>query len=239
MAKMTPDFDLYPPFDGFPDEGIRFLKRLKRNNNRNWFEKNKGDYETYVKLPMQSLIVELQPHIESIGPEFEAHPKRSLFRIHRDIRFSKDKRPYKTHVAAQFVPRGGAKGVSGSGFYLHIEPGEVYIGAGTYMPDGDQLKKIRKAIADKPDKFLGIINSEAFKRRFKNLEGDKLQRVPAGYPPDHPMSEWLKQKQFFVWLELPESAAKSSRFAKRVVEIFEDAYPLVRFLNNAMGSAGT
>lgn len=235
--KGTPDLDLYPPFTGFPDEGIRFLRTLKRNNNRPWFEKNRETYETQVKLPMQSLIVDLQPHMKSLAPEFEADPKRSLFRIYRDVRFSKDKRPYKTHVAAQFVFRGGPKGKSGAGFYLHVEPGEVYIGAGSYMPESDQLKKIRKAIAEKPQEFKRVVNNASFKRRFKRIEGEKLTRVPAGFEPDHPMAEWLRQKQFFVWLEFPESVAKTGRFVGKVAEIFEDAYPLVKFLNDAIGTA--
>ena len=228
------DLDFFPPFDGFPREGIAFMKRLKRNNNRPWFEKHKQEYESLVKLPMQSLIVALQPHFERFAPEFDINPKRSLFRVYRDVRFSKDKTPYKTHAAAHFVLRGKLKGVEGSGYYLHIEPGEVYIGAGIYMPDSDQLKKIRRAIADQSERFLSILHHPKFKMRFGNIEGDKLQRVPQGYQPDHPMAEWLKRKQFFVWVEWPESKCLKTRFVVEVADIYEAATPLARFLNEAM-----
>jgi uncharacterized protein (TIGR02453 family) len=228
------DLEFYPPFDGFPRDGIGFLKRLKRNNTRAWFEKHKDDYEQTVKLPMQSLIVALRPHFEKFAPEFETNPRKSLFRIYRDVRFSKDKTPYKTHVAAHFVMGGKPKGVEGSGYYLHIEPGEVFLGGGIYMPDSDQLKRIRKAIAGRSDQFLAILGEKNFKKTFGTLRGDKLQRVPQGYEPDHPMGEWLKQKQFFVWVEWPESKCLKERFVNNVADVFESATPLVRFLNEAM-----
>jgi uncharacterized protein (TIGR02453 family) len=236
-AKEIPlsDLDVYPPFDGFPRAGIDLMKRLKRNNNRPWFEKHKEEYEAVVKLPMQSLIAALQPHFEVFAPEFDIHPKKSLFRIYRDVRFSKDKTPYKTHVAAHFVLRGKPKGVEGSGYYLHIEPGEVFLGGGIYMPDSDQLKKIRRAIAGQPDRFLSILEQKQFKKVFKRLQGETLQRVPQGYEADHPMAEWLKYKQFFVWVEWSETKSARQKFVTDVVEVFEAATPLVRFLNEAMG----
>ena len=236
-AKEIPlsDLEIFPPFDGFPRDGIDFMKRLKRNNNRPWFEKHKEEYEASVKLPMQSLIAALQPHFERFAPEFDVHPKKALFRIYRDVRFSKDKTPYKTHVAAHFVLRGKPKGVEGSGYYLHIEPGEVFLGGGIYMPDGDQLKKIRRAIGGQPDRFRSILEEKNFKRVFRKLEGETLHRVPQGYEPDHPMADWLKFKQFFVGVEWPEARSLKERFVTDVAEVFEAATPLVRFLNEAMG----
>jgi len=238
VAKLTmsnlADVDFYPPFEGFPAEGIAFLKKLKRNNNRPWFEKHKDEYESYVKLPMQSLIAALQPHFERFAPEFDINPKRSLFRIYRDVRFSSDKTPYKTHVAAHFVLRGKPKGVEGSGYYLHIEPGQVFLGGGIYMPDSEQLKRIRRAIDARADEFLSIVRSRKFIATFKKLEGDKLQRVPKGFSPEHPMAEWLKQKQFFVWVEWPEAKCRKEQLVKDVASVFEASTPLVGFLNNAM-----
>jgi uncharacterized protein (TIGR02453 family) len=183
---------------------------------------------------MLSLIAALKPHFERCAPEFDVNPKRSIFRIYRDVRFSKDKSPYKTHVAAHFVLRGKPKGVEGSGYYLHLEPGEVFIGAGIYMPDGEQIKKIRRAIADHPEEFKTILADKKFKKTFSKLEGDKLQRVPQGYEPDHPMAEWLKYKQFFVWVEWPETRCYTRAFIEDVARTFERATPLVRFLNDAM-----
>jgi uncharacterized protein (TIGR02453 family) len=237
MMKPRPldELEFYPPFEGFPKEGIAFLKKLKRNNNRDWFGRHKHEYESLVKQPMQSLIIALQPHFRRFAPDIDADPKRSLFRIHRDVRFSKDKSPYKTHVAAHFVRRGKEKGTEGSGYYLHIEPGEVFLGAGIYMPDGEQLKKIRRAIADRPEEFLSIINAKSFRRTFGKLEGEKLQRVPRGYPTDHPMAKWLRYKQFFVWLEWPEEKSFSVSFVNAVAKVFEEAAPLEGFLNDTIG----
>jgi uncharacterized protein (TIGR02453 family) len=124
--------------------------------------------------------------------------------------------------------------VEGSGYYLHIEPGEVYIGGGIYMPDNDQLKKIRSVIANHSDQFLSIVRLPKFKKTFGKLEGEKLQRVPKGYEPDHPMAEWLKYKQFFVWIEWPESKCLKENFVAEVAEVCKAATPLVRFLNEAM-----
>ncbi len=234
MPRPSLDEEIYPPFEGFSGEGIRFLKRLKRNNNRTWFEKHKHEYEEYLKLPLQSFIFALQPHMASFAPEFDVSPKRSIFRIYRDIRFSKDKTPYKTHIAAHFVLRGKEKGFVGSGYYFHIEPGEVFAGGGIYMPDADQLKGIRKAIATHADEFLSILRDAGFKKRFGKIEGERLQRIPKGYDESHPMTEWLKLKQFFVGNSLAESACYKATLVETIASIYETADPLVKFLNRAV-----
>jgi uncharacterized protein (TIGR02453 family) len=232
--KPVIDLDAYPPFEGFPKKGIEFFKKLKRNNNRTWFESHKQEYEELAKLPMQSFIFALQSHFSAFAPEFDLSPKRSIFRIYRDVRFSKDKTPYKTHIAAHFVLRGKEKGFVGSGYYFHVEPGDVFIGGGIYMPDSDQLKKIRQAIALRPDEFLSIINHRYFKRRFGTLKGDTLQRIPKGYDESHPMAKWLKLKQFFVGVDFPEGAAFKASLVDKVADVCKDAAPLVRFLNKAV-----
>lgn len=236
IARSPDDLEFFPPFDSFPKEGLQFLKALKKNNNRPWFEKHKEEYERYLKLPMQSLIVALQPHFARFAPEFELHPKRSMFRIYRDIRFSKDKRPYKMHVAAHFVLRGKPKGVEGSGYYLHIEPVEVYVGAGLYMPENDQLKKIRRAIVDRAEEFLSVVQSRRFKKTFGELEmkDDRLKRIPAGFDANHPMAEWLRYKHYFAGVSLPESKCYKSTFVNDVARICEEATPLVKFLSSAI-----
>jgi uncharacterized protein (TIGR02453 family) len=228
------DFDLYPPFEEFPKQGIKFLKLLKRNNNRKWFEKHKDEFENYMKAPMQSFIFALQTHFARFAPEFDLNPKRSIFRIYRDIRFSADKTPYKTHIAAHFVLRGKPKGFVGSGYYLEIAPGELYIGGGIYIPDSDQLKKIRRAIAGRGEEFLSIIENRRFKKLFAPFEWKKLQRIPKGYEENHPMAEWLKYKQFFVGVSWPESKCYRSSFVKETAGICEELTPLVRFLNSAL-----
>jgi len=232
--RPTLELEMYPPFEGFPRRGLLFLKRLKRNNNRTWFEKHKSEYEDYLKLPMQSFVFALQPRFAAFAPEFDLSPKRSVFRIYRDIRFSNDKTPYKTHIAAHFVLRAKEKGFVGSGYYFHIEPGEVFVGGGIYMPESDQLKGIRKALAERSDEFLAIVKKPSFRKQFGNIEGEKLQRIPKGYDESHPMAEWLKLKQFFVGKSLPESACSKASLVDTVASICEAADPLVKFLNRAM-----
>jgi uncharacterized protein (TIGR02453 family) len=235
MAPKTMlDLEMYPPFEGFPKQGLQFLRKLKRNNTRAWFENHKQEYEEFLKLPMQSFIFSLQPYFAAFAPEFDLSPKRSIFRIYRDIRFSNDKTPYKTHIAAHFVLRGKEKGFVGSGYYFHIEPGEVFIGGGIYMPDSDQLKGIRKALAQHSDEFLSIIDSRRFKKRFGKLEGNRLQRIPKGYEESHPMAEWLKLKQFFAGKSLPETSSHKASLVDTIAAISEDAAPLVKFLNRAV-----
>jgi len=228
------DFDLYPPFEGFPKRCVSFLKQLKRNNNRTWFESHKEEYELYAKTPMMSFITALQPHFARFAPEFDLNPKRSIFRIYRDIRFSSDKTPYKTHIAAHFVLRGMPKGFVGSGYYIHLEPGEFFVGGGIYIPDSDQLKKIRTAIAARGEEFLSIVEQKRFQKRFAPFEWSKLQRIPKGYDENHPMADWLKFKQFFVGVSLPESNCYSERLVNEVAGICEEAAPLVRFLNKSL-----
>lgn len=224
----------YPPFGGFPKEGIAFLRRLKRNNNRPWFDEHKQEYEDLVRAPMQSLVASLRPHFERFAEEYELNPKRAIFRIYRDTRFSKDKTPYKTHIAAHFVLRGAPKGFLGSGYYVHVEPGEAYAGAGIYMPESDQLKKIRAAIDRNSAAFGTIIRAQAFVKKFGRLDGSRLQRMPKGYSDDHPMGEWLKLKQFFTGVSMPETKAHRSSFVRDVAAVCEAATPLVRFLNEAL-----
>jgi len=234
--KQLPVIDLLvlPPFVGFPREGIKFLRQLKKNNNRDWFANHKTEYEEFVKLPMQSLISTLQTPMMKLAPEFEFNPKRSMFRIHRDTRFSKDKTPYKTHVAAIFHPEGHWE--ESAGFYLHIEPEEVYLGGGIYMPDGVQLKKIRTAIANRSGEFLSIVQGRTFKNRFGKLEGSKLQRNPQGFFQDHPMIEWLKYKQFFAGVSWKTDECFSPKFVEKIIAVYRDLLPFVQFFNATLGN---
>jgi uncharacterized protein (TIGR02453 family) len=232
-VKETPfDLDVHPPFGGFPREGISFLARLRKNNNRKWFALHRDEYIDFVKSPMESLIAALAQPIGAFAPEMLVDPKKCMFRIHRDTRFSSNKDPYKTHVAALFHPKGHWN--ESAGFYLHIEPGEVYLGGGIYMPDGAQLKKIRRAIAGRPGEFLSVVEDPAFRRRFGGLGGEKLSRAPLGFAADDPMIEWLKFKQFFVGVEWDEGAAHRRDFVGRVARTFNGILPLARFLNSAL-----
>jgi len=235
---MTPaptflDEEFYPPFEGFPKEGILFLKQLKRNNNREWFARNKQRFEEEVKLPMLSLIAALKDPLAVIMPEIEINPKINIFRIYRDTRFSKNKLPYKTHVAAVFHLRGHWE--ESAGFYLHIEPDGVYAGGGIYMPDGQQVKKLRRAIAAGSEEFLAIVRDKSFVKIFGGFEGDKLQRAPLGFPADHPMIEWLKYKQFYTGIGWKVETCYRKNFPEAVARLYAELVPLIRFLNGALG----
>ena len=226
------DTEVYPPFEGFPKEGITFLKQLKKNNNREWFAAHKAEFENFVKLPMLCLIAAMKEPLAKFAPELDVNPKKSLFRIYRDTRFSKNKTPYKTHVAAIFHLKGHWE--ASAGYYLHIEPGGVYAGGGIYMPDADQLKKIRAAIAERSKEFLTIINKPSFKKQFGNIEGEKLQRAPLGYPIDHPMIEWLKLKQFYFGVDWKEEECYSPKLVSKVAKMYKELYPFIRFMNEAL-----
>ncbi|MCX6137586.1 MAG: DUF2461 domain-containing protein [Ignavibacteriales bacterium] len=223
-----------PPFIGFPKEALQFLRRLKKNNNREWFGAHKDEFEDLVKAPMEALVTSLQPGFDTFAPDFDLNPKKAIFRIYRDVRFSKDKSPYKTHIAAHFVVAGRPKGLEGSGYYLHIEPGEVFLGGGIYIPDGDQLKKIRRALAARPKEFLEVLRNKMFRKAFGELQGEKLQRVPAGYTPDNPMVEYLKLKQFFVGSQFKDSVCQDEDFLQLCLRTFATASPLIEFLNDAL-----
>src|SRR5213596_3711345 len=157
-------------FVAFPKEGLQFLRSLKRNNNREWFQKHKSIYETQVKQPMESLIEFMATEFQRFAPEMVASPKASAYRIHRDTRFSKDKSPYKTHVAAVF-PRSGLGKHEGAAFYLHIDPAELLIGGGLYMPLPEDLNAMRSHIADHHERFHAIVAGRQFRRMFGCLSG--------------------------------------------------------------------
>lgn len=225
----TLDVDIYPPFTGFPKEGLAFLRRLKSNNNRSWFTARKQEYEELVKLPMQSFVSGIR---ERLAPGFAADPRKSIFRIYRDVRFSRDKSPYKTHVAAVFY-YGGKKECAC--YYVHVEPGEIYAGGGIYMPAAPQLKKIRHGIAARPGEFRSLVENPRFRRRFGALEGEKLQRAPLGFCSDDPMIEYLKQKSFFAGVTWNDGACLDARFLDKVAGVYSELLPLVTFLNRSLG----
>lgn len=229
---LTKELPFYPPFNGFPIEGLKFLRNLKRNNNREWFKAHKSEYEEFVKLPMQSLVSDLKPLIHEFAPDFIVDPQKSIFRIYRDVRFSKDKSPYKTHIAAIFQPT--THWNDSASLYLHIEPGGIFLGGGMYMPGALHLKKFRNTLITNTDTFIKIINSADFKRYFSKIEGDRLKRVPIGFSNSHPLCEYLKLKQFYIGYELAESTCLKRNFINEVVFIFKKMMPFINFINSAI-----
>jgi uncharacterized protein (TIGR02453 family) len=218
-------------FNGFPRESLTFLRSLRRNNNREWFQDHKTIYESAVKQPMCDLVEALGEAFETFAPEMVASPKASVYRIYRDTRFSKDKTPYKTHIAAVF-PRKGLEKHEGAGFYMHIDPSELLIAGGVYMPLPDDLNAIRTHIASNYRAFKRIIEAKAFQKFFGELGGEQLSRVPRGFPADHPAADYLKFKQFLAGRTLEAEHSLSPKFYGTVLETFQAMLPLIRFLND-------
>ena len=218
----------------FTQRTLSFLRALKRNNRREWFQPRKEEYETHVRAPMVALLERLARDLPAFAPELIADPKISLFRVYRDTRFSSDKTPYKTHVAARFPLRGVPRG-EGAGLYFEIAPGWVWIGGGMYMPTTADLHDIRAQIAaTHPRGLHTIVTAPAFTRAVGELHGDRLTRVPLGYRKDHPAAHYLQFKQFLGSCEYEASLATSPRFYRRLLTVFKSVAPLVQFLNAAI-----
>jgi uncharacterized protein (TIGR02453 family) len=220
-------------FSAFPKEGLQFLRSLKCNNNREWFHKHRANYEQHVKQPMSDLIEALHADFQEFAPEMIASPKVSAYRIHRDTRFSKDKSPYKTHVAGVF-PRSGLSKHEGAAFYLHIATDELLIGGGLYMPLPEDLNAIRNHIFENPKKFLHIVKSATFRRTFGDVAGEQLTRVPRGFPAESPVADYLRHKQFLAGKTFPPELATTPQFYKTLLKTFEAMLPFVRFLNDPL-----
>ncbi len=216
-------------FKGFPPQALRFFSDLKRHNNRPWFQARKDIYEKAVKEPMVEMILSVGEALRRFAPEMVADPRSSLYRIYRDTRFSRDKTPYKTQVAAVFPVRGLHKH-AGPGLYFHFSAEEVMIGGGIYMPDSKTLRAIREEIAASPRRFFSILQERRFRSIFGELEGEALRSMPKGFSGNHPAAEYLKYKQFLFAKVFPPRLALSSRLLSTVLDCFEKGMPLVRFL---------
>lgn len=207
---------------------LQFLKTLEKNNNRDWFNDHKEIYlqaKEDVELFIESLIHEVAAFDEEI---LKLDPKKAVFRIYRDIRFSKNKTPYKKHFGASL---GMKKGQKTSGYYLHIEPGKSFLAGGIYSPDPSDLKKIRNEISASGEEFLEILENENFRNNFRGLSVEqKLQRVPAGFEKDHPMAEYLKLKSFTVSHPISDEQLLSKDAAQSFAKIFKSMKPLNDFL---------
>ena len=214
----------------FTAETLRFLRALKRNNRREWFNAHRDDYETHVRQPMIAIVERLAVDLRAFAPELVASQKVSMYRIHRDTRFSDNKTPYKTHVAAVFPTRGLGKH-EGAGLYFHVSPDEVWIGGGMYAPQAPQLFAVREHIAGRVKQFRAIVESPGFRKHVGTLEDEKLKRVPRGFPKDHVAAEYLKFRHFIAGAEFPSTLATGPLFYKTLLTVFRRVTPLARFLN--------
>jgi uncharacterized protein (TIGR02453 family) len=217
----------------FTADTLSFLRRLKRNNRREWFNAHRGEYERHVREPMIAVIERLAVDFRSFAPELVASPKLSLYRIYRDTRFSEDKTPYKTHIAAVFPCRSLPKH-EGAGLYFHASPDGVWAGGGLWAPPTPQLQKVREHVAANSRRLRAIVLAPAFRKAVGALEGERLQRVPRGFPKDHEAAEYLKYRQYLAGAEFPAKFATSPAFYKGLLEVFRRVAPLVRFLNEPL-----
>lgn len=213
---------------------FKFLKDLKKNNNRLWFHANKERYEKEVRNPFLDFIGELGPQLRKISKHMVADNSPtggSMFRIYRDTRFAKDKTPYKTAASAKF--RHANRDVHAPGFYLHLEPGECYSAAGIWHPEPPTLSQIRDSISSHPSKWKAMLENKNFKKHYK-LEGDTLVRPPKGYDPNHPFIDDIKRKDFLVWMEFGEKEICSSHFMDSFLDACQKASPLVEFITQSL-----
>jgi uncharacterized protein (TIGR02453 family) len=217
----------------FTAKTLSFLRALKRNNDRDWFRARKAEYERHVRGPMIALVQRLARDLPAFAPELVADPKVSLYRIYRDTRFSGDKSPLKTHVAAHFPSRVLGRS-SGAGLYLEVAPAWVWIGGGLYMPEATELRAIREQISTTHPRLHRLVTSGPFARRVGTLDGERLTRVPRGYAKDHPAAHYLRYRQFLAGREYEAGFATSPRFYTEVLAVFRAVAPVVRFLNDAL-----
>lgn len=230
-----------PPFTAIRPAALRFLRQLKRQNTKPWFEANRAVYETELRAPLKALVEEVDLRLARFAPEIVGEPRRSLFRIHRDVRFSKDKSPYKTNAACWFYHGDAGRGVGseahgGAGFYFQIAPGECFLGAGLWMPPRPSLNRIRDALAEDCKGFERIVLAPRFQRRFGRLDEEAmLVRLPRGYALEHPAARWLRYQSFSVGRALAERDVFSPKLPAALARDFEALTPLVRWLNAALG----
>lgn len=214
---------------------LNFLAKLKKNNNTEWFHANKAEYES-AKKEFINFVTKLIPKIAQFDDTLKTlNPKDTLFRINRDIRFSKDKNPYKTNFGAYMV-NGGRKSPY-AGYYLHMEPNESFISGGIYMPQPDVLKSLRKEIYYNITDFKKIIENKEFKKVFGEIQGTKLTNAPKDFPKDFEDIELLKFKDYYVWHKLNDSDFEKNNFLDEIISEYKLLLPLSQFMNKAVYSA--
>lgn len=212
-----------------------FLEALRHNNSREWFQVHKQHYEAAVRDPMLRFIGDVGPQLRQVSARFVADPRPnggSLFRIYRDVRFAKDKSPYKTNAGAHFRHEVG-RDAHAPGFYLHLEPGAVFVASGVWHPDGRTLTKIRDGIVENPKQWQQVTSSKAF-RAMGSLSGDTLKRPPTGYDPEHPLIEDLKRKDYIVIANFTEEQACAPDFMDVFTGTCRTFSPLTKFLTTAL-----
>lgn len=214
---------------------LRFLSDLDANNNRDWFQANKKLFDAAqdnMTAFAGYLIGEVGKFDDAVA---DIDPKSCVFRIYRDVRFSKDKSPYKTNLGAYISP-GGRKSMQ-PGYYFHVQPGQSFVAGGKHIPDGPETLKIRNAIAANTNEIVKLVEKKSFRELFGEMRGDRLKSAPKGFDPEHKALEYLKLKEFMAFTELHDDKfLTSAEFPKRLVGMMKEMYPLVAFLRRALVS---
>ncbi|MEI6814863.1 MAG: DUF2461 domain-containing protein [bacterium] len=231
-------------FTGYRPAAFTFLRALKRNNRRDWFEAHRDAYVHELLEPTRALIEELDVRFGELAPEFVGDPKRSIFRIYRDVRFSQDKSPYKAHASLWIFHRAPGRGVGkeidgGAGFYLHLEPGASMVAGGLWMPPAPSLAKVRAHFDTDLTGWKKAVTGAPFTRRFTKLTDDEpgimLKRLPRGFAESHPAEPWLRYKSFTVGTGYSDTDMQSAKLVDAAMKDFALMLPMARWLNRALG----
>lgn len=220
-------------FPGFSPQALTFLRNLKRNNRREWFQPRKAEYESLIKVPMLELIGCLNEEFVRFAPDYVTPPQKATYRIYRDTRFSKDKSPYKTHISAIF-PRHTAIKREGAVFYFHFTEKDLLVFGGVWMPQPDELLAYRTLLQERHDELEKILREKRLRRAFGELQGEQLSRMPKGFPTDHPAESLLRHKQWYLEAVLEPEVLTSPRLLPELAKHFELMAPMVEFLNSAI-----
>jgi uncharacterized protein (TIGR02453 family) len=220
-------------FPGFPPEGLEFLRALQRHNRREWFQPRKHIYEEKLRAPMGALVTALNAELAKFAPDYITDPAKAIYRVYRDTRFSSDKTPYKTHIAAVF-PRRGMQRHAGAGLYFQVSPEGVEVAAGVYMPPPENLLAMRRYLLEHHAEYRRIVSGRGVRRLAGDIVGERLARVPKGFPADHPAAELVRHKQWYFDVTLAAGLAETPRLLPELVARFRAMIPLVEFFNRPL-----
>jgi uncharacterized protein (TIGR02453 family) len=217
-------------FSGFSPDALSFLRSLKRNNRREWFQPRKEKYEALIKAPMLEFVAALNEEMARFAPAYVTPPAKAVYRIYRDTRFSPNKTPYKTHIAAIF-PRSSAVKREGAVFYIHFTEKELLAFGGVWGPDRDELLAYRTLLQQNHEEFQSLLNNKSLRKTVGGLQGEQLSRMPKGFPVDHPAEGLLRRKQWYLESTLPISLLTTPRVVPELAKRFAAMAPMVEFLN--------
>ena len=220
-------------FPGFPPEMVQFFKSLKRNNRRDWFQPRKHLYEQHVKEPMLALVAALNSELLKFAPQYVTDPKKAVYRIYRDTRFSADKTPYKTHAAASFWRRGADHSGAG-GFYFSVSHDQIEIAGGLWQPSPETTLLVRTHIAENHADLRKILANKKTRKLVGDLQGDELTRAPKGFDPAHPAVDLIKKKDWLLDVTLDSALATTPRLFREILDRFRAMMPAIEYLNKPL-----